>query len=121
MFTGDVTCLRGDSMEKKILAGEQITIRDEYDDTKVTTFDAGCYQAKPLQREVMKKGIIISPEKDIRDKRNYYLSNLQGFNETQRRIINPHYYKADISDDLYDLKNRLIESLINEIKHFDEN
>lgn len=121
MFKGDVTCLRGDSMEKKILAGEQITIRDEYDDTKVTTFDAGCYQAKPLQREVMKKGVIISPEKDIRDKRNYYLSNLQGFNETQRRIINPHYYKADISDDLYDLKNRLIESLINEIKHFDEN
>lgn len=121
MFKGDVTCLRGDTMEKNILAREAITIRDEFDDTKVTLFEAGSYEAKPLQKQVMKNGVIIWEEKNIRDKRNYYLSNLQGFNETQRRIINPHYYKADISDDLYDLKNRLIESLINEIKHFDEN
>ena len=68
----------------------------------------------------MQGGEIIIKGKPVAERRNYYLSNLQCLNETQTRLINPHFYKVDISDELYDLKNGLIESLINEIKNFNE-
>jgi nicotinate phosphoribosyltransferase len=116
MFKADVTCLRGDTLSKKIESGESFTIRDEYDDTKTTFFSSGSYQFKPLQSLVMKNGAICSDSITIQERREYYLNNIRSLNETQTRLINPHYYKVDISDDLYDLKNRLIDSLIKEIK-----
>lgn len=39
------------------------------------------------------------------------------FNETEKRLLNPHYYKVDISDGLFDLKMGLINNLIEEIKN----
>lgn len=119
MFKADVTCLRGDNTAKNIENRRKVTIRDEYDDTKITTFEENSYEFKPLQKQVMKNGKIIAETMSALEKRNYYLSNLQGLNDTQKRLINPHYYKADISDELFDLKNGLIDSLINEIKQFD--
>lgn len=119
-FKGDITCLRGDATSVKIEKGDDLIMRDEYDDTKITTFRAGCYTYKKLQVPVMQNGETIVKFKPIQERRNYYLSNLQGLNETQKRLINPHYYKVDISDELFDLKNGLIESLINEIKNFNE-
>jgi nicotinate phosphoribosyltransferase len=119
-FKGDITCLRGDATSVKIEKGDDLIMRDEYDDTKITTFRAGCYTYKKLQVPVMQNGETIIKFKPVQERRNYYLSNLQGLNETQKRLINPHYYKVDISDELFDLKNGLIESLINEIKNFNE-
>ncbi|MDD4057796.1 MAG: nicotinate phosphoribosyltransferase [Bacteroidales bacterium] len=119
-FKGDITCLRGDATSQKIENGEDFTMQDEFDDTKITTFKTGHYSYKTLQKPVMKEGKTILKMKPVEERRNYYLSNLQGLNETQKRLINPHFYKVDISDELFDLKNNLIESLINEIKRFDE-
>ena len=56
MHKFDVTCLRGDSLEKKILAGEQITVRDEYESMKSMTLKAGTYCARPLQLKVISEG-----------------------------------------------------------------
>lgn len=64
----------------------------------------------------MKEGKIIAKERTLEQKRAYYFENLYSFNETERRIINPHYYKVDISDELYDLKLNLINKIIGEIK-----
>ena len=119
LFRGDVTCLRGDNTATSLENRKKVTIRDEYDNAKITTFEENSYEFKPLQKLVMKNGEIIAESKSALEKRNYYLSNLHGLNDTQKRLINPHYYKADISDELFDLKNRLIDSLINEINKFD--
>ena len=118
-FKADVTCLRGDNLSKQIEKREAITIRDERDDTKITTFMEQTYDFKPLQTLVMKEGIKLHEEKPVQEKRNYYLSSLQSLNETEKRIINPHFYKVDISDDLFDLKEHLIDSLVKEIRNFD--
>ena len=64
----------------------------------------------------MKEGKIIAKERTLEQKRAYYFENLYSFNETERRIINPHYYKVDISDELYDLKLNLINKIIGAIK-----
>ena len=40
------------------------------------------------------------------------------FSPSERLLINPHFYKVDISDDLYNLKMSIIERLAQEIKVF---
>lgn len=119
MFKADVTCLRGDELSCSIEKREKITLRDEFDDTKTTLFPENSYQFKLLQKQVMKEGVITTQPKPIKEIRDYYLKNLKSLNPTQRRIINPHFYKANISDGLYDLKNNLINSIIEEIKNYD--
>ncbi len=119
-FKADVTCLRGDSFEERLKAGEEIQITDENDETKYTIFPAGSYDFKPLQELAFNNGPVLEDNRTMEQKRGYYLDNLNRFNPTQTRLINPHYYKVDISDDLYDLKMGLINRLMQQIKFNDE-
>ncbi len=119
-FKADVTCLRGDSFSKIIENCEELHITDEADETKYTTFPAGSYSWKKLQELSFDNGRIIEDTRTVFEKRDYYRANLASFNPTQTRIINPHYYKVDISDDLYDLKMLLINRIIRQIKKMQE-
>ena len=67
----------------------------------------------------MKNGQVVLKDIPIQEKRNYYLDNLAHLDDTEKRLINPHYYKVDISDDLYDLKEKLINNIVKEIEEFD--
>ena len=118
VFKADITCLRGDATSKTIEAGGELRIQNEIDETQRKKFAAGSYTYKILQKQMMRDGEICEAEKPIDEKRNYYLSNLQCFNETEKRLINPHIYKVDISDELYDLKMGLVNNLIKEIEEF---
>lgn len=117
-FKGDVTCLRGDSLSKAIENKASIVLRDEKDRLRTTSFNAGEYEFRILQHHIMKDGKVILEDIPIQEKRNYYVDNLAHLDDTQKRLINPHYYKVDISDDLYDLKERLITNIVREIDTF---
>jgi len=119
-FKVDVTCLRGDRLAQAIENHEEITLRDEYDPLKTRTFQPGEYEYRILQPQVMKDGKPIVEYVSIQEKRNYYLDNLAHLDDTEKRLINPHYYKCDISDDLYDLKERLINNIVKEIEEFEK-
>ncbi|MGN0033415.1 MAG: nicotinate phosphoribosyltransferase [Candidatus Limimorpha sp.] len=118
-FMVDVTCLRDDSLSKAIENKESIVLRDEKDRLRTTSFNAGEYEYRILQNLIMKDGKILHEDAPIQEKRNYYLDNLSHLDDTQKRLINPHYYKVDISDDLYDLKERLITNIVKEIEDFE--
>ena len=118
VFKADVTCLRGDSLAARIENGETFTICDEFDRYKSKTFEAGTYTAAPLQHQVMKDGRRCVPEHTIFEKKGYYDTTLHHFSPSERRLINPHYYKVDISDDLYNLKMSIIDRLMSEINGF---
>lgn len=120
LFKGDVTTLAGDTMAKDIESGKDIVIRHEWDATKVTKFKGGEYSYKVLQKKVIDGGKLIVEFKPLKERREYYLQNLASFNPTQVRIINPHFYKVNISDDLYNLKSKIINSLIEEIKKIND-
>jgi nicotinate phosphoribosyltransferase len=120
MFKADVTCLRGDATSRKIEAGEELRIQNEFDETQRKKFPKGSYTYRVLQQQTMKDGKICYTDEPIDKKREYFQSNLKSFNETERRLINPHIYKVDISDELYDLKMKLINNLINEIEALKE-
>jgi nicotinate phosphoribosyltransferase len=118
IFKVDVTCLRGDGLSRKIEAGEGFTVCDEYDRYKTKTFEAGGYTALPMQRKVIENGKRCVGHHTLAEKKAYHQETLMHFSPSERRLINPHYYKVDISDDLYNLKMSIINKLATEIKNF---
>ena len=115
----DVTCLRGDAMDMALQHGETITVRDEYDSYKSKTFEEGAYEARPLQHQAIAKGVRVCPQHSLAQKKQFYQDNLHHFSPAERRLINPHYYKVDISDALYDVKMSIISKLVKEIEEFE--
>jgi nicotinate phosphoribosyltransferase len=118
IFKVDVTCLRGDELSRKIEAGETFTVCDEYDRYKTKTFEAGEYTAITMQHKVIENGKRCVPHHSLVEKKAYYNETLMHFSPSERRLINPHYYKVDISDDLYNLKMSIINKLVTEIRNF---
>ena len=115
IFKADVTCLRGDSLDGRLEAGEAFTICDEHDRYKSKSFEKGGYTARQLQPKMMENGKRIVPVRTIAEKKAYYEANLQRLSPSERRLINPHYYKVDISDDLYNTKTDIIDRLVKDI------
>lgn len=113
----DVTCLRSDRLACAIEEGKEIMLTDENDQTRKTTYREGSYTAEKLQHKVMEDGKRIRPDTTQQEKRERYLYELSRMNPTERRIINPHYHKVDISDDLYNLKMKLIYTIKEELNH----
>ena len=118
IYKVDVTCLKGDELSRKIEAGEAFTVCDEFDRYKYKTFEAGEYTAFTLQHKVIENGKRCAPVYTLQEKKAYYDNTLSHFSPSERRLINPHYYKVDISDDLYNLKMTIINRLVKEIKEF---
>ena len=83
------------------------------------TFEEGKYEFRTLQQPIVKDGEIVYNDVTIQEKQDYYKDNLAHLDDTQKRLINPHYYKCDISDALYDLKYNLIKNIVEEIENFE--
>ncbi len=120
IYKVDVTCLRGDELSRKIEAGEEFTVCDEFDRYKTKTFLAGEYTVLTLQHKVMENGKRCVPFHTLMEKKEYYNTTLNHFSPSERRLINPHYYKVDISDDLYNLKIGILNRLNKEIKEYEK-
>ena len=118
IYKVDVTCLRGDSLSRKIEAGEAFTVCNEQDRYLTKSFEAGGYTALTLQHKVIDNGVRCDTRYSLHEKKAYHHNVLMHFSPSERRLINPHYYKVDISDDLYNLKMGIIEKLVKEIKEF---
>ena len=114
----DVTCLRGDNTDRTLAEGGSITLYDEFDKYKYKSFTAGEYKAHRLQEQVMKDGLRCDQPYSIQEKKAYYLHNLNSLSQSERRLINPHFYKVDISEELQQEKMQIIERLVKEIEDF---
>ena len=115
-FKADVTCLANDRLSKSIESGSDIVLRDELDETKQSFYSARSYSYKVLQKKMMDFGTVIAPDGGVHEKRAYYIQNLNYLNPTERRIMNPHFHKVDISDDLFDLKTKLLHDIYRGLK-----
>ena len=120
IYKVDVTCLKGDELSKKIEAGEGFTVCNEHDRYLTKTFEAGEYTAMIMQHKVIENGVRCHTKYTILEKKEYFNRTLMHFSPSERRLINPHYYKVDISDDLYNLKMGIIEKLVKEIRNLDK-
>jgi len=104
-------------MTDDIEAGRTIVLQDENDRTRTTTYREGTYTCEILQKKYMENGVRIIADNTAQEKRDCYLRALSKMNPTERRIINPHYHKVDISDGLYDLKMKLIYKIKEELDY----
>ena len=120
VYKVDVTCLKGDGLSKKIEAGEGFTVCNEHDRYLTKTFETGEYTALTMQHKVIENGVRCDQRYTLQEKKEYFNQTLMHFSPSERRLINPHYYKVDISDDLYNLKMGIIEKIVKEIKNFDK-
>ncbi|MBO5418545.1 MAG: nicotinate phosphoribosyltransferase [Bacteroidales bacterium] len=118
IYKVDVTCLKGDELSRKIEAGDTFTVCDEQDRYKNKTFEAGSYTVLKLQHKVIENGSRCVPVHTLAEKKAYFNDTLMHFSPSERRLINPHYYKVDISDDLYNLKMGIINRIVQEIRNF---
>lgn len=118
IYKADVTCLRGDTLSRRIESGETFTIYDEQDRYKYKIFQAGEYSWRALQHQVIRNGGICAGSHTLTEKKAFYNNVLSHFSPSERRLINPHYYKVDISDDLLNTKLEILDTLNKEIEAF---
>ena len=118
VYKADVTCLRGDATSRKIENEEEFTIFAEDDRFKHKTFEKGSYTWRPLQQLVIKDGKKVAPVHSLAEKKAFYEDTLAHFSPSERRLINPHYYKVDISEELYEKKIGILEELNRQISGF---
>ena len=118
VYKADVTCLHGDATARAIEAGETFTVYDEQDRYKHTTFAAGSYGWRILQSLVFEGGERVAPVHTLAEKKAFYDDTLRHFSPSERRLINPHYYKADISEELRTLKLGILERINRQIDGF---
>ena len=117
-FKADVTCMRGDHTSRCIEAGEEFTIYDEQDRFKHKTFEAGSYTYRALQLPVIKDGQRCEVPHTLQEKKDFHKDTLMHFSPSERRLINPHYYKVDISEELRAEKLQILERINSQIEAF---
>ncbi|MBR1872871.1 MAG: nicotinate phosphoribosyltransferase [Bacteroidales bacterium] len=117
-FKADVTCLRGDGTSRRIEAGESFTIYDEQDRYKYKTFTEGGYTWKALQQPMLRDGEDVWQRYSLPEKKEYFKDSLSRLDPSERRLINPHYFKVDISEEMRTVKLGILERINNEISSF---
>ena len=112
----DLICLRENDKDQDILKQKQkLIIQSENDKRKMTIFEDNSYWFRELLIPVVENGNIIG-EFNIEKSKIYSEEVLNSFSNEVTRLINPHYYKVDISNDLYDLKIKTITDIENSMK-----
>ena len=69
------------------------------------------YVLKKLPVQIFKNGELIYDLPDLKEIVAYANASKGEFWEEYKRLINPHVYKVDLSDGLYDLKKELMEEV----------
>ena len=100
----DLICLKGEVIDDS--APLTITHPIERWKSKVV-YD---FYAKELYVDVIQQGKRVLPVKSVYELQNDCRESLDGFWDEYKRLVNPHEYKVDLSDRLYDLKNELIKT-----------
>ncbi len=99
----DVIALQGETIDES----KAYTLTHPVERWKTKTVTDFC--AVELYEEVMRDGKRTQPAKDIYDLQQECLGSLYDFWPEYKRLDHPHEYKVDLSDKLYELKQRLIE------------
>ena len=101
----DLIVVRGE----KIDTGKPLTIFHPKDTWKRTTFTD--YSVRQLTVPVMKGGKLVYELPPLSAVCEYAEREKETFWDEYKRLDNPHVYKVDLSQKLYDIKNKLISEI----------
>jgi nicotinate phosphoribosyltransferase len=102
MASADIIALAGE----KFNTSKPLTIYHPLDRWKTKTFTR--YSMRELPVQIFKKGRLIYDSPNLNDIICYAEKSRNEFWEEYKRLINPHEYKVDLSDQLYALKQKLL-------------
>ena len=66
----------------------------------------------------MKDGKRCVEQRSLEEKKAFHKDRLSHFSQSEKRLINPHFFKVDISDELLNTKLSIIERLVKVIEEF---
>lgn len=98
----DLICLDGETIDES----QTLTITHPVERWK--TKEVFNFYAKELYVDVIVDGKRVYPVKDVYELQRDCAMSLDGFWDEYKRLTNPHEYKVDLSDKLYELKQSLI-------------
>lgn len=105
MALADLICLHDDVIDDT----KPLTIFDPVETWKKTTLTS--FKAVDLMRDIFKDGALVYTIPDLSETGEYCDESKGAFYPEYRRVINTQDYKVDLSDNLYNLKTKLLHNL----------
>lgn len=102
MAAADLICLR----EETIDTAKPLTIFHPVETWKKMTFEK--FSVREIMTKIFEKGELVYDIPTIRQTAAYAKKSHSEFWEEYTRLLNPHIYKVDLSDGLYNLKQKMI-------------
>ncbi|MDR3186093.1 MAG: nicotinate phosphoribosyltransferase [Christensenellaceae bacterium] len=102
MAAADLIALRDENID----TSKPLTIFHPIETWKKTTFTE--YSIRELPVEIFRDGVQKYTSPALCDIISYAEKRRNEFWDEYKRLINPHIYKVDLSDSLYELKNKLL-------------
>ncbi len=119
---GDKNLLRiYENKDKKIIA-DMMTLQDENfsekedlelfdprDTWKTTSLASGSYKIRRMHEQIYSRGEMVYDPPEVKEIKEYCQSEKETLWEEYKRLINPHIMKVNLSHNLYDLKQKLLQ------------
>lgn len=102
----DFICLRS---EKPVDISKPLVLTHPTDRWKKITFTD--YSVKTLQTEIIRKGKLVYKLPTLKEIKSYAEKELDSFWDEYKRLDSPHLFKVDLSDELYELKRKMLVDL----------
>ena len=96
----DLIALEGEELPKPL------TLTHETERWKTTTLND--YEARKLLRPIFRNGKLVYECPPLSESVKYRENEMERFWDEYKRLVNPHVYKVDLSDELYALKQNLL-------------
>lgn len=94
---------------EEISENQSLTLFDARDTWKTTTLEKGNYRLREMMEPIFKNGELVYDSPSVTEIKEYVDQEKESLGEEYKRLTNPHIMKVDLSDDLFDLKSKLIE------------
>ncbi|MBQ3496157.1 MAG: nicotinate phosphoribosyltransferase [Clostridia bacterium] len=109
MAFADLIALREESFDTQ----KPLTLTHPTERWKSITLEPGEYTLRELSVLIMDKGKRVGKKPTLEEICSYARAERESFWDEYRRIDNPHIYKVDLSDGLYELKDSMIKKIRN--------
>ena len=96
--------------DEKIDESKPISIFHPIYTWKTTTYED--YILRPMLKQIFKSGELVYELPDIEEIREYCKSEVESLWDEFKRFDNPHIYKVDLSKNLWELKNNLLNETV---------
>lgn len=95
--------------KEEISADRDLVLFDARDTWKTTTLKKGNYRLREMMELIFENGQLVYDSPTVAEIKEYAEKEKESLGSEYKRLTNPHIMKVDLSDELYDLKQKLIK------------